>query len=453
MQQLDKLGVESQLLMKERYKNEIQNKMLKIIRNQDVRSIEFVEDFDISQLFIYDCKNMVPTLNNKQISYFHAQDCDMKSIEGLKLENLQVLCLFDNKIVQTNTIRSFSQLRELNLGYNKNVDISPLQYMTGLTKLNLAACNVNSAAPLKSLTNLEELELFINPLKDIAPLVYLRKLSKLNIGQCGLRKAKELKDLNLSELHLTANKGVDTAVLKNFKNLRILHLNYCGLQKIPEVSSLVNLQELVLSSNEKLNLEPVKNLTLLAKLKIDFCKIKSIAVLQKLTRLEELDLSNNKEIRDFVLLQHLVRLKMLRIEQCDLRSVAMLLPLVNLQELSLGKNNIVRVNSLERLASLRHLNVENNLIVDFSALKKHQNFGSFKIQNQRQPSIAQVKQANAVSCIDAPVTLLRNMNLMKNKLKARKIIILNLLNKQRNNAALAMQLVVAFIQQSNQASQ
>ncbi|CAL6079406.1 Leucine-rich_repeat domain superfamily [Hexamita inflata] len=72
----------------------------------------------------------------------------------------------------------------------------------------------------------------------------------------------------------------------------------------------------------------------------------------------------------------------------------MLLPLVNLQELSLGKNNIVRINSLERLASLRQLNVENNLIVDFSALKKHQNFGSFKIQNQRQPSIAQVKLAS-----------------------------------------------------------
>ncbi|CAL6048898.1 leucine-rich_repeat domain-containing protein [Hexamita inflata] len=148
---------------------------------------------------------MVSTLNNKKISYFHVQNCDLKSIEGLQLENLQVLpSLFDNKIIRVNTIRSFSWLRELNSGYNKNVDMSPLQYMTILTKLNLAACNVSSVAPLKLLTNLKELELFINPLKDIAPLACLRKLSKLNIGQCGLRKAKQLKDLNQSQLHLTA---------------------------------------------------------------------------------------------------------------------------------------------------------------------------------------------------------------------------------------------------------
>ncbi|CAL6079414.1 Hypothetical_protein [Hexamita inflata] len=64
--------------------------MLKITRKKNVRRLEFVENFDNSQLFIYDCKNMVSTLNNKQISYFHVQDCDLKSIEGLQLENLVV---------------------------------------------------------------------------------------------------------------------------------------------------------------------------------------------------------------------------------------------------------------------------------------------------------------------------------------------------------------------------
>ena len=96
--------------------------------------------------------------------------------------NLAELDLVWNKIVDVSPLASLTELTVLNLGGNKIVDISPLAGLTKSTKLWLFDNRITDISPLASLTNLTVLDLGKNQLSgDISPLASLTNLTELNL--------------------------------------------------------------------------------------------------------------------------------------------------------------------------------------------------------------------------------------------------------------------------------
>ncbi|CAL6089008.1 leucine-rich_repeat domain-containing protein [Hexamita inflata] len=73
------------------------------------------------------------------------------------------------------------RLEELHLSGNQGIDITPLQYVKSIRKLNIGYCGVHSIAALCTLNNLEELIAYDNVITDIWPLQYLNQLKIVDL--------------------------------------------------------------------------------------------------------------------------------------------------------------------------------------------------------------------------------------------------------------------------------
>ncbi|CAL6054190.1 leucine-rich_repeat domain-containing protein [Hexamita inflata] len=154
-----------------------------------------------------------------------------------------------------------TNLVELSLNDNENVEIKSLQFLIKLTKLGLAGCYLTNLNTLQYLTNLIELNLNDNENIDINPLQYLAKLTILGLERCRLTKLNSLRSLvSLEQLYLQENQGIDITPLQYLKKLKKLQLNYCDLDNIEALRPLVELQELQISLNSIISIQPVNQL-------------------------------------------------------------------------------------------------------------------------------------------------------------------------------------------------
>ncbi|CAL6059302.1 Hypothetical_protein [Hexamita inflata] len=53
------------------FKSQIKDNKLIILFNSKLQNIEFVNDFDIETLTIYNCENVIPKINNPRIKYIY----------------------------------------------------------------------------------------------------------------------------------------------------------------------------------------------------------------------------------------------------------------------------------------------------------------------------------------------------------------------------------------------
>ncbi|CAL6079688.1 leucine-rich_repeat domain-containing protein [Hexamita inflata] len=133
-----------------------------------------------------------------------------------------------------------AQLQQLILKQHlsrKGIDIDALFHQTSLTILDLSKCKLSSLNALQSLVNLKELNLsrdlsyyemeqIKNLLLDITPLQYLTQLEKLEISQCGLQSVEPLIPLQkLKVLNLRFNLIVYALPLAQLKQLTELQIS------------------------------------------------------------------------------------------------------------------------------------------------------------------------------------------------------------------------------------
>jgi len=87
-------------------------------------------------------------------------------------------------------------LEELSLNYCGLLEISGLDFLRNLTKLDLMVNSIQSVAPLSLLTDLQHLRLDFNPtLKTVSQLSSLTKLKTLNLDYCELTDLEWLQNL------------------------------------------------------------------------------------------------------------------------------------------------------------------------------------------------------------------------------------------------------------------
>ncbi len=130
------------------------------------------------------------------------------------LVNLTKLDLQNNQISDLSPIASLTNLTWLHVKYNEMVDVSPLASLTNLSWLNLQDNQISDLSPLVSLTNLSELNIQKNAISDISPLASLTNLTNLNLTNNQVSDLSPLASLsNLTKLNLSKNAVTDISPL------------------------------------------------------------------------------------------------------------------------------------------------------------------------------------------------------------------------------------------------
>ncbi|CAL6056043.1 Hypothetical_protein [Hexamita inflata] len=123
---------EQQLI--DKLENQIDNNTLNIENYDELYNIEFLNDFEIEELNLFECNNVILNLNNPRIKTLELHCCDIKRLDQLQLPNLEVFKLYEetdeNDIFAS--LSSFKKLKELQL-----VQLSIQNQFKSYNQLNL----------------------------------------------------------------------------------------------------------------------------------------------------------------------------------------------------------------------------------------------------------------------------------------------------------------------------
>ena len=197
-------------------------------------------------------------------------------------------------------------------GYSRGiVDLTGLEYATGLTTLVLWGNSISNLTPLAGLTNLRSLYLSANSVSNVAPLAYLRNLSTLVLNDNLTSNVAPLAYLrNLKQLYLAGNSISNVRPLAGLTHLVVLYLHANSISDVAPLAGLRNLSTLGLWDNSITDLTPLTGLGNLTQLYLHANSISNVAPLAGLTNLRTLDLSDNS-ISDVRPLAGLTNLKAL----------------------------------------------------------------------------------------------------------------------------------------------
>jgi hypothetical protein len=114
------------------------------------------------------------------------------------------------------TAAAAATLRRVDFSNANISNLQGMQYVTGLTSLNLNNNNVVDLHPLRSIKPLTTLRLIENAkLADITPLAALSNLKTLDLQSTSVRDISPLRDLQLLELSLRNKAVIDLSPLRN----------------------------------------------------------------------------------------------------------------------------------------------------------------------------------------------------------------------------------------------
>ncbi|CAL6065278.1 leucine-rich_repeat domain-containing protein [Hexamita inflata] len=439
--------------MIQQFQKLVSNDTLTLDNEENVSSLSFIPKLNVTELTIIDIE-IIPKLTDDGIKKLSIYHCNLQSIDGLELKNLEVLQLYGNNIKSIKTIVGYQNLKELVLSHNTKIDIAPLQYMVQLTSLNLKQCKLKDISILQFLVNLKVLDLSFNKNINIDPLKYQVQLSDLKLNICALNDMSPISQLhnlkvleiagnkleniyaiqnlvNLISLNVGENKLKDISILKKFPNLKEIVLNHnegvdiaplsrlpqltkiglhsCQLQSIQVLTQLVNLEDLTISGNTNIDISPLKYFQKLRCLNMSEIAVKNIQVLRYLTNLQKLDCSYNQGL-DITPIQFLVQLNELYIHNCDIHSIYQLRPLVNLEKcLELSRNCITDISPLEHLTKLQMIYLSYNKIIDFNTVMNHPTYHLLDQESQEFPTIVEQAFVKRMMQVDS-------LNIMHQKL-------------------------------------
>ncbi|KXS97747.1 hypothetical protein AC578_3194 [Pseudocercospora eumusae] len=184
---------------------------------------------------------------------------------------LEELELYDNLLKHIDGVEEYTELRTLDLSYNKLKHIKRVSTLKKLDHLYFVQNRISKIEGLEELTGLTYLELGANRIREIEGLETLTKLESLWLGQ---NKITELKGLS------------------SLTNLRTLSIQANRLTSLDGIEALPQLTELYISDNKVTSLEPLKACTKLEILDFQTNPITSLAGVEGLKELENVWASN-----------------------------------------------------------------------------------------------------------------------------------------------------------------
>ena len=177
--------------------------------------------------------------------------------------NITVLDTSNYNIIITDLtgIENLKGLQKLNLNNNQISNITALQGLTNLTSIYLSGNLISDITSLQGLTNLTFLDLDNNKIIDTTALQGLNNLTELHLSGNQISAITALQGLNrLVYLDLSSNKISSITALKGLTNLVYLDLSSNLISGITDLQGLFKLTTLYLNSNSI----SVTNIALLA---------------------------------------------------------------------------------------------------------------------------------------------------------------------------------------------
>lgn len=191
---------------------------------------------------------------------------------------------------------------------DKNItDLSPLQYLIWINKLDLSGNNIEDITPLAKLINLKQLKISNNPITNIDVLKNLIRLESLSMYRVNPIDATPLKSLKNLKSFSWSDTNTSISVISGLHQLESLYLHRIN-KDICSLNSLKKLKRLLLAQNNTTNISCLKNLTNLTHLEIQDDPIKNISVVSNYKELEIIDIQNTlvEDISVLKPLKHIV---------------------------------------------------------------------------------------------------------------------------------------------------
>ncbi|CAL6075750.1 Conserved_hypothetical protein [Hexamita inflata] len=297
---IDELGYERNLA--DELKQEIQNNALMIQDLDELQDIAFMNEFDIEELLISQCPNVVPKLSNPRIRVLNFYFCRIKYLNELKLPNLEALTIFGDLDEQDTVILQnfgdFKKLQQLMIRCYQDLDLKLIPELQ-LSVLGLTDCNLKNIEQLTQFTKLDVLNLPQNPNIDIGPLAQMVQLTELNLEGCRLKNVDSLRTLDqLKDLCISNNDKVNIHALQYRKQLTSLNLGYCSIIDLTYLMPLINLKQLNVTKNNIVYLEPLKVLKCITFLNATYNKIKDISILHNHINFNQYLINNQLQVNE-----------------------------------------------------------------------------------------------------------------------------------------------------------
>ena len=235
----------------------------------------WLDDGNTHSSKIVDLSPLSGPINLQRLTLPSAPDyADLSPLSALtELRELRMMGIHDsgaNSIDSLEFLKNMTKLEKLSIVV-RNVDLSPLQNLTNLQQLSLAAdkTHAEDLTLFSGMTSLEELVIRGDSMcsaSDMTALSGLTKLRKLILSVSGLRSLSGLEnmsELEDFELYLTDSTLTDLAPLANLSELR----NFCisvggnppGPLDISALAGLSNLQTVEISPDRVANKDAVSH--------------------------------------------------------------------------------------------------------------------------------------------------------------------------------------------------
>ncbi|CAL6070667.1 Conserved_hypothetical protein [Hexamita inflata] len=335
--------------LRTKYQSQIQNGVLNINGDSNVRDFKFVDQMNIQQLILNNCANVnlkrTPTkIMQLTVNSIASGVSDLTGIENMK--QLQTLILANNSQIRCiKPIFSLSQITSVIINNTTLTNIVGIENMKQLQYVDLRDNCIISCEPLKHLINLQMLFIDNNCIQDLQ---FITTLPKYKLDWIYYQRTPTASDIQ-NYLKLS-NIGAEFA--KHFE---------LKLQKT---------KELIRTGPEEYEQKMVQKY-------------------QNKVSGNRLEIRDDKELKDFKFVEKF-NIKTLYIEMCPnvrfwrtpnnitcledvyncgLKSVRGVEKMKQLQTLGFTSNNVVDISCLKELPNLTSLNVGWNKIVDFSPVQ------------------------------------------------------------------------------------
>ena len=296
---------------------------------------------------------------------------------------LRKLVLRGARVSDLSVLEGLAELRELDLGENPLIDLTPLQRLPGLRELWLDGCGITDLSGLTGLRAVTNLVIAHNSITDLSPLSGLSTLARLDVSSNAVTDLSPLQALSgLTALNAGHNEIKRLTPLAGQVGLTSLALNDNRIEDLSPIAGLTALWWLNLANNRIRHILPLAGLSDIEDLMLGGNRIAVLPPLSKLASLRRLSLWRN-ELTDVSGVEGLAQLRTLSITDNQVRDLTPLAGLDSLYELRASRNLISDLSPLAGLSGLRSLSVAENDISDLSPLADGPDLGRLDLSGNR----------------------------------------------------------------------
>lgn len=301
--------------------------------------------------------------------------------------------------VELSDLRHLLYLEKLTLTDRQISDLSFLEGMTRLKKLDLSGCAIAAdMSVLKTLPALEELDLSGCSISSLSFLEGAPSLKKLDLSRNAVGNLTVLSTIpTLQTLDLSDNAVSDLAPLAGLVELTSLDVSENVLTTIAPIRNCVKLSYLDVSDNKLVEISTVQKLTALTEFRAEKNQIADCAALAGCTELRKLDLSNN-QLTDITMLSGLTKMSEFDFSYNQCTALPALGSGAGLVTINGSYNQLSSLEPLDKISSLNYVYMDYNAEVSkIDFLADNPNMVQINVFGTK------VTQSQANKCIDRSI--------------------------------------------------